>query len=83
MEAYQSALKRAKKAKLEAVAFLLLGAGCQSNWMESIKIGVCAIETFEGYPELKKIHHYGYQTFESTELMKNCIKYCSPIKYEF
>jgi O-acetyl-ADP-ribose deacetylase (regulator of RNase III) len=79
MEVYQNALKLAKEAKLEAVAFSLIGAGYRSGRdnIRAIRTGVCAIATFEGYPELKEIHHYGYQTLEATELTKACRMWCS------
>jgi O-acetyl-ADP-ribose deacetylase (regulator of RNase III) len=79
MEAYQSALNVAREAKLKEVAFSLLGAVDlgEQELIRAIKIGVCAIATFEGYRELKVIHHYGFHPNHSTELTMSCMTWCS------
>jgi O-acetyl-ADP-ribose deacetylase (regulator of RNase III) len=79
MDAYENALLIAKKFKLESVAFSLIGAGNRGGQdrESSIKIGVAAIATFNGYPELKEIHHFGYQDHEVSELTKACMTWCN------
>jgi len=70
--AYRSALELAKEAKLEAIAFSLLGASCRGgveNWKKAVRIGWDSIARFHGYPELKEVHVYAFASREVNELM--------------
>ena len=74
--AYRSALKLAKKYKLEAVAFSLIGSSCRGgeSWKETIAIGLKTIIHFHGYPELKEIHLFGFTSDEATELKEHSME---------
>ena len=75
--AYRSALELAKEAKLEAVAFSLLGASCRggNEWKSTVRIGFDTIARFDGYPELKEIHVFGFSSREAAELVTASKRY--------
>ena len=69
--AYASSLERGKGAHLEAIAFSLLCAG-DSAWPKALddvlSIAIEAICGFEGYPDLKEVHLYAFNTEEEEAL---------------
>jgi O-acetyl-ADP-ribose deacetylase (regulator of RNase III) len=68
--AYRSALELAKEYRLEAVAFSLIGCSCRGGdrWKETVAIGLNTIIHYNGYPQLKEIHLFGFTTDEANEL---------------
>lgn len=75
--AYRSALELARDAKLEALAFSLIGSSCRggTDWVETIRIGFGTIARFDGYPELKEIHVFGFSAKEANELVAASKRY--------
>lgn len=75
--AYFSALKKAKEAKLEAVAFSLLGANTRGgvDWKKAVRTGFDTIARYPGYQELKEVHVYAFASREVEELVMASKKY--------
>jgi len=71
--AYVNSLKRAKEAKLEAIAFSLLSSGVfrgTRSVNDVLHLGVKTICEFEGYDELKEVQVFGFTSNEMNTLLK-------------